>query len=163
VLTLDDMATHAAHIIGRMSREGHATMEPKKATEDTYCDTIFAASGRGQRFLAACTPGCVCPRRPSLVLLCIHPSQSIPSQVSCRKWSRGKYSRSPLHNGCTLHCPLRYYNSEGNVKMGKSLRGAYPGGPLKFFKILRDSREDGTALREMDLCGPTAIAAPSSL
>ena len=57
VHTLDEVAQHAAFVIGSMREKGYRTFDPSKAAEDAYCQRIFDRSHKGKKFLEGCTPG----------------------------------------------------------------------------------------------------------
>lgn len=57
VHTLDEIAQHAAYIIGRMREKGHRCFDPSKEAEDAYCQRIWDRSHKGKKFLEGCTPG----------------------------------------------------------------------------------------------------------
>ena len=55
--TLDNVATHIAHIAAQMKREGKSLIEAGQAAQEEYCSAVLEASPRGRKFFAACTPG----------------------------------------------------------------------------------------------------------
>lgn len=54
---LEVCATHAAHMIGQMRKQGQTLLEPTLEAENAYCNAVYEASGAGLQFYATCTPG----------------------------------------------------------------------------------------------------------
>jgi len=54
---LEQVATHIAHICGKMEREGKKICEVSEAAEAEYCQMIYDGSLAGRKFYAQCTPG----------------------------------------------------------------------------------------------------------
>jgi len=99
---LDAAATHAAHAITRMKRDGLRTVDPSLSAESAYCEHINSVDQSAfQAFFNSCTPG--------------------------------------------------YYNNEGDTSKPGLFSGQYPGGPLKFFKMLRRMREEARIFEGMDV------------
>lgn len=54
---LDQNATHIAHILAKLNREGKTLIELSQKAEADYCQLIYDNSLQGRKFFAACTPG----------------------------------------------------------------------------------------------------------
>lgn len=55
--TLDEFATHIAHVCAAMRSQGKSICEPSKQAEAEYCQVIYDGSLAGRKFFASCTPG----------------------------------------------------------------------------------------------------------
>lgn len=68
---------------------------------------------------------------------------------------RAAKSTEVMSQNFYANCTPGYYNNEGNVTVGATLNSAYlsgtRGATLRFFEMLQDQRDRGTALDDFDI------------
>jgi cation diffusion facilitator CzcD-associated flavoprotein CzcO len=71
-----------------------------------------------------------------------------PSKLAEDKYCEMIYNKSGRGQRFLQKCTPGYYNAEGKIEVGKTLSGGYPGGPLRYFKMLQKLRATDDLLFE---------------